>query len=99
MLPRRRSSQKKNPFSHHPGLLPFAVLSNTDDPEQTIKNILRSEIMRESVIDQDILEEGELSAKLKSIPRLLVLGLTREQIAQALDLEIEQIQQVIEGQT
>jgi predicted transposase/invertase (TIGR01784 family) len=55
--------------------------------------------MRESVIDQDILEEGELSAKLKSIPRLLVLGLTREQIAQALDLEIEQIQQVIEGQT
>jgi predicted transposase/invertase (TIGR01784 family) len=81
-------------FFHHPGLLPFAVLSNTDDPEQvlsqvsrsletisqkqvqsnlaaatsilaglvlnreTIKKILRSEIMRESVIYQDILEEG-----------------------------------------
>ncbi|MFM6731470.1 MAG: plasmid maintenance system killer protein [Microcystis panniformis] len=28
-----------------------------------------------------------------------LIGLTREQIAQALDLEIEQIQQVIEGQT
>jgi predicted transposase/invertase (TIGR01784 family) len=62
--------------------------------------------MRESVIYQDILEEGreegreqgELSAKLNSIPRLSVLGLTREQIAQALDLEIEQVQQVIEGQ-
>jgi predicted transposase YdaD len=27
-----------------------------------------------------------------------LIGLTREQIAQALDLEIEQIQQVIEGQ-
>ncbi|BBH40350.1 hypothetical protein myaer102_29060 [Microcystis viridis NIES-102] len=82
-------------FFHHPGLLPFAVLSNTDDPEQvlsqvsrsletisqkqvqsnlaaatsilaglvlnreTIKKILRSDIMRESVIYQDILEEGE----------------------------------------
>jgi predicted transposase YdaD len=65
---------------------------------ETIKKILRSEIMRESVIYQDILEEGELSAKLNSIPRLSVLGLTREQIAQALDLEIEQVQEVIEGQ-
>jgi predicted transposase YdaD len=27
-----------------------------------------------------------------------LIGLTREQIAQALDLEIEQVQQVIEGQ-
>ncbi len=43
-------------------------------------------------------QEGELSAKLNSIPRLSVLGLTIEQIAQALDLEIEQVQQVIEGQ-
>ncbi|MCA2655269.1 MAG: hypothetical protein IM473_09045 [Microcystis sp. M015S2] len=49
--------------------------------------------MRESVIYQDILEEGReegaLTAKLNSIPRLLALGLTIEQIAQALDLEIE----------
>jgi predicted transposase YdaD len=65
---------------------------------ETIKKILRSDIIRESVIYQDILEEGELSAKLNSIPRLSVLGLTIEQIAQALDLEIEQVQQVIEGQ-
>ena len=43
-------------------------------------------------------KEGELSAKLNSIPRLSVLGLSVEQIAQALDLEIEQVQQVIEGQ-
>ncbi|MFN5971162.1 MAG: aspartate aminotransferase [Microcystis sp.] len=54
--------------------------------------------MRESVIYQDILEEGELSAKLTSIPRLLSLGLSLEQIAQALDLNIEQVPQVIEGQ-
>ncbi len=33
-----------------------------------------------------------------SVPRLSALGLTREQIAQALDLDIEQVPQVIEGQ-
>ncbi len=69
---------------------------------ETIKKILRSDIMRESVIYQDILEEGReegaLTAKLDSIPRLSVLGLSVEQIAQALDLDIEQVPQVIEGQ-
>jgi predicted transposase/invertase (TIGR01784 family) len=69
---------------------------------ETIKKILRSEIMRESVIYQDILEEGReegvLTAKLNSIPRLLALGLSVEQIAQTLDLDIEQVPQVIEGQ-
>ncbi len=58
--------------------------------------------MRESVIYQDILEEdreeGSLTAKLNSIPRLSVLGLSLEQIAQALDLDIEQVPQVIERQ-
>ena len=54
--------------------------------------------MRESVIYQDILEEGALSAKLTSTPRLSVLGLSVEQIAQTLDLDIEQVPQVIEGQ-
>ncbi len=92
-------------FFHHPGLLPFAVLSNTDDPEQvlslvsrsletisqkqvqsnlaaatsilaglvlnreTIKNILRSDIMRESVIYQDILEEGREEGEEKGLQK------------------------------
>jgi predicted transposase/invertase (TIGR01784 family) len=62
--------------------------------------------LRETKVYQEALEEGreegreegELSAKLNSIPRLSVLGLSVEQIAQALDLEIEQVQEVIEGQ-
>ncbi|GCA71720.1 hypothetical protein MiYa_03262 [Microcystis aeruginosa NIES-2519] len=58
--------------------------------------------MRESVIYQDILEEGReegaLTSKLNSIPRLSALGLSVEQIAQALDLEIEQVPEVNEGQ-
>ncbi|WP_149988413.1 Rpn family recombination-promoting nuclease/putative transposase, partial [Microcystis aeruginosa] len=38
-------------------------------------------------------QEGKLEAKLESIPRLLALGLRVEQIAQALDLDLEQIRQ------
>jgi predicted transposase/invertase (TIGR01784 family) len=41
-------------------------------------------------------EEGRVEAKLEAIPRLLVLGLTMEQIAQALDLELAQVQQAAE---
>ncbi len=29
-------------FFHHPGLLPFAILSNTDDPEQVLSLVSRS---------------------------------------------------------
>jgi hypothetical protein len=39
------------------------------------------------------LQEGKLEAKLESIPRLLALGLSVEQIAQALDLDLEQVRQ------
>jgi predicted transposase/invertase (TIGR01784 family) len=43
-----------------------------------------------------VYQEGSLNAKLEAVPRLLALGLTGEQIAQALDLDIVQVQQVIE---
>ncbi len=43
-------------------------------------------------------EEGKLAAKLGSIPRLLALGLNFEQIAQALELEIEQVRQATQGE-
>ncbi|MDJ0558413.1 MAG: Rpn family recombination-promoting nuclease/putative transposase, partial [Microcystis sp. M53599_WE4] len=42
------------------------------------------------------LERGKLEAKLESIPRLLALGLSVEQIAQALDLDLEQVRQAIQ---
>jgi predicted transposase/invertase (TIGR01784 family) len=41
-------------------------------------------------------QKGRVEAKLEAIPRLLVLGLTVEQIAQALDLELAQVQQAAE---
>jgi predicted transposase/invertase (TIGR01784 family) len=40
-----------------------------------------------------VYREGRLEAKLEAIPRLLALGLTVEQIAQALDLDVAQVQQ------
>ncbi|MEA5553726.1 Rpn family recombination-promoting nuclease/putative transposase [Anabaena cylindrica UHCC 0172] len=42
-------------------------------------------------------EEGSLEAKLESIPRLLALKLTVEQIAQALNLTVEAVKQVAQG--
>ncbi|MFN6185724.1 MAG: Rpn family recombination-promoting nuclease/putative transposase [Microcystis sp.] len=41
-------------------------------------------------------QEGKLEGKLESIPRLLALGLSVEQIAQALDLDLEQVRQAIQ---
>ncbi|XWK88722.1 MAG: hypothetical protein U7127_01270 [Phormidium sp.] len=36
-------------------------------------------------------QEGEIATKIATVPRLLALGLTVEQIAQALELEIEEV--------
>jgi predicted transposase/invertase (TIGR01784 family) len=39
--------------------------------------------------------EGKRESKLETIPRLLALGLSSEQIAQALDLTLEQVTEAI----
>jgi predicted transposase/invertase (TIGR01784 family) len=41
-------------------------------------------------------EEGRLLAKLESIPRFFALGLSVEQIARALDIEIERVRQILQ---
>ncbi|MDP5338227.1 MAG: Rpn family recombination-promoting nuclease/putative transposase, partial [Nodularia sp. (in: cyanobacteria)] len=46
---------------------------------------------------QEGLQEGSLKAKLTAVSRLLTLGLTVEQIAQALDLNVEQVRQAAQG--
>ncbi|MFB2839693.1 hypothetical protein [Floridanema evergladense] len=50
-------------------------------------------------IKEEIEQEVELVTKLETVPRLLALGLTVEQIAQALELTVEQVQQATENQT
>jgi predicted transposase/invertase (TIGR01784 family) len=51
--------------------------------------------LRQTKVYQEALEEGrqegELKAKLESVPRLLAIGLSVEQIAQALELTVEQV--------
>jgi predicted transposase/invertase (TIGR01784 family) len=54
--------------------------------------------LKQTRVYQEAREEGEqkgrLEAKLEAVPKFLALGLTVEQIAQALDLDIAQVQQV-----
>ncbi|MBE9142658.1 Rpn family recombination-promoting nuclease/putative transposase [Planktothrix mougeotii] len=118
------------------GLLPFAVLSQTDDPtmilsqvaevigritdqqvqnnltaasailaglvlnKDTVKRILRSDLMRNSVIYQEILQEGKregkregkLEAKEEIALNLLRMGLSLEQVVQVTGLSLEEVQ-------
>ena len=131
-------------FLRFSGLLPFAVLSRTDNPvtvltqvaesietiddqkvksnltastailaglllnQENISKILRSDIMKESVIYQQILAEGELKGELKGKLKgklegklessrqialnLLQIGMTVEQVAQVTELSVEEVQ-------
>lgn len=136
--------ESPEPFLNKPGLFPFAVLTQTENPinvltqvaeqinqisnrktqsdlaastailaglslnQRDIRRILRSEIMRESVIYQEILAEGEQigerrgeqigeqrgeqQATEKIALNLLQAGMEIEQVAQMTELTIEQIQ-------
>nr|WP_304529256.1 hypothetical protein [Cyanothece sp. BG0011] len=72
---------------------------------QEIEKMFSLSDLRETKVYQEALEEGieqgrqegELAAKISSIPRLVALGLTVEQIAQALELEIEQVRNIVES--
>lgn len=48
---------------------------------------------------QEGLEEGRLQGKIEAVPRLLALKLSLEQIAEALDLDLEQVKQVAQQKT
>ncbi|MBD2197704.1 MULTISPECIES: Rpn family recombination-promoting nuclease/putative transposase [Calothrix] len=50
--------------------------------------------LKQTRVYQEAIEEGEQKAKLEAVPRLLALGLNVEQIAQALDLDVAQVQQI-----
>jgi predicted transposase/invertase (TIGR01784 family) len=126
-------------FLNKPGLLPFAALSNTPNPEQIlnqvaseineisdnrtqsnvaastailaglvlnkdlIRRILRSDIMRESPIYQEILQEGEEKGKAEGrqegraetlqqvATNLLSTGMALEDISRVTGLTVEQL--------
>ncbi len=45
------------------------------------------------------MQQGRIELQIESIPRLLKLGLSIEQIAQGLDLDLEQVRQQVENQS
>ena len=75
------------------------------EPE-TIKTILRSDMMKESAFYQEILQEGRQEGlqkglqqgKLKTIPLLKKLGLTIAEIAEELEIDIALVNQFVANQ-
>ncbi len=47
-------------------------------------------------IEEEVKQEVKEEIKLESIPRLLAIGLTPEQIAQGLDISVEVVRQVVQ---
>jgi len=126
--------QPTEQFFNKQGLLPFAVLSETENPkmvltevaqrveteanqstksnllaasgilaglilnQETINQILRSNIMRESVIYQEILKEGEIKGEIKGENRGIQKGKLEGKIEVALNLLNKNmtIEQVVE---
>ena len=75
-----------------------------------LKTILRSEIMKESAVYQEILQEGEqrgllkgeqlglLKGKLETIPLLTKLGLSIAEIAEELEIDVALVNQFVANQ-
>jgi predicted transposase/invertase (TIGR01784 family) len=59
----------------------------------SLSDLRETRVYREAL--EEAIEQGELMAKLRSIPRLVALGLSVEQIAQALELDIERVREAI----
>ncbi len=54
---------------------------------------------KQTRVYQEALEEGERLGKLKAVPPMLSAGLSVEQIAEALDLRVEEVQQAAQQQS
>lgn len=52
--------------------------------------------LKQTKVYQEAKEEGKLEGKLESIPRLLKLGLSLEQIAEALALDLDIVRQTVQ---
>jgi predicted transposase/invertase (TIGR01784 family) len=64
---------------------------------EEIEGIFGLSELKKTRVYKEAKQEGRVEAKLEAVPRLLALGLNVEQIAQALDLQVEQVKQVAQG--
>jgi predicted transposase/invertase (TIGR01784 family) len=53
--------------------------------------------LKQTRVYQEAFQEGKQEGKLEAVPRLLALGLTVEQIAQALGLEVQQVRETAQN--
>ncbi len=61
---------------------------------QEVEAMFSLDELKQTQYFQDVREEAKLENKLETVPRLLALGLTVEQVAEALKLDIEQVRQI-----
>ncbi|MGK7943918.1 MAG: Rpn family recombination-promoting nuclease/putative transposase [Microcystaceae cyanobacterium] len=65
---------------------------------QEIEAMFSLDELKQTQYFQDVLKEGRLEGKrdkaLETVPRLLALGLTVEQVAEALQLDVEQVREI-----
>lgn len=70
-----------------------AMQQQADDARRQIDQIKE---LKQTRFYQAVLEEGELRAKLELVPRLLGLGLSVEQVADAVALDVERVRQAMQ---
>ncbi len=60
---------------------------------------VREEARQEGIEEgrEEGIEQGRLNKALEAVPRLLALGLSVEQVASALDLEVKQVRAIQKG--
>jgi predicted transposase/invertase (TIGR01784 family) len=63
---------------------------------EAIEAMLGLSELRQTKVYQEALEEGRMEGKLEAVPLLLKAGLSVEQIAEQLELDIAAIQQMVE---
>ena len=67
-----------------------------EEIKQEVKEEVKQEVKEE--VKQEVKQEVEEETKIGAIPRLLKMGFSAEQIAEALELKVEVVKQVIEQQ-
>ncbi|MBU7581855.1 MAG: Rpn family recombination-promoting nuclease/putative transposase [Nostoc sp. TH1S01] len=66
---------------------------------EEVEAMLGLDAIKNTRVYQEAREEGKLEGKLEAVPGLLKLGLSVEQIAEALELEIDMVRQAAEKKT
>jgi predicted transposase/invertase (TIGR01784 family) len=69
------------------------VYKFTQKSREEIAQMLGLSDLKQTRVYQEALEEGRIEGKLKAVPPMLTLGASLEQIAKALDLDVEQVRQ------